>query len=153
MYSKQEAAQLKQEFWTAFGKYMSPVLSADGKKTNWLNYKTGEKHIHFRMDANNKEASIGIEITHKESDLQALYFEQFVLLKHSLTKALEEDWGWQKHIFNEHGQLVSRIFVLKENVNIFDKSEWAALISFFKPRIITLDEFWSTFKYAFESLR
>jgi hypothetical protein len=43
MYSKDQASQLKQEFWTAFGQYMGPVLSAEGLRTNWINYKTGVK--------------------------------------------------------------------------------------------------------------
>jgi hypothetical protein len=81
MYSKQEAAQLRQEFWTAFGQYMSPVLSAEGEKVNWVNYKTGEKDIRFRMSADNKTAEIAIELTHKDAGIQQLYFDQFVELK------------------------------------------------------------------------
>lgn len=153
MYSKQEAVQLKQEFWTAFGKYMSPVLSADGEKINWLNYKTGEKHIYFRMDADNKKASVGIEIIHKDADLLTLYFEQFHQLKPLLKEVLGEEWNWQPQARNEIGQLISRISIAEQNVNIFNKQDWAVLISFFKPRIIALDQFWSTAKYAFESLR
>ena len=57
MYSKSEASQLKQEFWTSFGQYMSPVLSAEGEKLNWINYKTGEKDIFFKMKANNKKST------------------------------------------------------------------------------------------------
>ena len=41
MYTKQEAAQLRKEFWTAFGQYMKPVPTEDGEKVNWINYKTG----------------------------------------------------------------------------------------------------------------
>jgi hypothetical protein len=41
MYTKQEISKQKQAFWTAFGKYMKPVLSADGEEISWLNYKTG----------------------------------------------------------------------------------------------------------------
>ena len=51
MFSKQESSQLKKEFWTAFGLYMKPVPFAEGEKNNWVNYKTGEKHLAFRMDA------------------------------------------------------------------------------------------------------
>ncbi|MGN6618356.1 MAG: DUF4268 domain-containing protein, partial [Ilyomonas sp.] len=54
MYSKQEASQLRQEFWTVFGQYMLPVLSSEGMKISWTNYKTGEKNIYFRMNADNK---------------------------------------------------------------------------------------------------
>ena len=41
MYSKQELSRIREEFWTSFGRYMQPILSADGEKVNWVNYKTG----------------------------------------------------------------------------------------------------------------
>ena len=153
MYSKQEASQLRQEFWTAFGQYMSPVLSGEGEKTNWINYKTGEKDIYFRMNADNKRASIGIELTHKDEGIQALYFEQFQQLKNLLQDALQEEWNWQLHTYNEQGKLISRIYTEINSVSIFKKEDWPQLVSFFKPRIIALDEFWSTAKYAFEAMR
>ncbi len=58
MYSKQEAANLKREFWTVFGQYMRPVLSADGEQINWVNYKTGEKHVFFKCEADSKAARV-----------------------------------------------------------------------------------------------
>lgn len=153
MYSKKEASQLRQAFWTAFGQYMSPVLSADGEKINWLNYKTGEKDVYFRMDADNKTASVGIELTHKDAGVQALYFYQFTELKPALQAALEEEWTWLPHTRDEHGRVVSRIFTSISPVSVFKKEDWAQLISFFKPRITALDSFWSTAKYVFETLR
>lgn len=153
MYSKQDASQIKQAFWTAFGQYMAPVLSAEFSKINWLNYKTGEKDIYFRMDADNKTASISIQLTHKDAGLQELYFQQFQQLKTLLHDALGEQWVWQLHTTTAEGKLLSRIYTQIQNVSIFKKEEWPQLISFFKPRIIALDEFWSTAKYAFEALR
>ena len=153
MYSKQEASQLKQEFWTTFGQYMRPILSAEGKRINWINYKTGEKNIYFRMHADNRKASIAIEITHKDRDVQALYFEQFEQLKTLLHDALQEAWNWRLHTRDEQGKSISRIYTERGDVNIFDKNDWPQLISFFKPRIVALDEFWSTAKQVFESMR
>lgn len=153
MYSKQESRKLKQEFWTTFGQYMSPILSAEGEKINWINYKTGEKNIFFRMNADNENASIGIEITHIDESLQALYFEQFKQLKSLMQNALKEEWFWQLYIKDEDGKTISRIHKSINNVNIFNKNDWSQLISFFKPRIIALDEFWSTSKQIFEAMR
>ena len=153
MYSKQEAARLKQDFWTAFGQYMSPVLSAEGEKVNWINYKTGEKNIAFRMTADNRTASIAIELSHKDREIQQLYFEQFRELKKFMEAATGEEWQWQLHSTGEWGQTVSRIGTYLEGVSIFKKQDWPQLISFFKQRMMALDEFWSTVKYSFESLR
>ena len=60
MYSKKEISLTRQEFWTAFGQYMAPIPSAGGEKINWINYKTGVKHIYFKMEADQKFASIGL---------------------------------------------------------------------------------------------
>jgi hypothetical protein len=152
MYSRQQASQLRQEFWTTFGQYMSPVLSAEGEKVNWINYKTGEKNISFRMHAETKKAIIAIELNHKDEEIQQIYFEQFIQLKNVFQEILKEEWTWQLHNYDENGKPVSRIFKEKNEVSIFQKQDWPALISFFKPRIIALDEFWSSVKYAFESL-
>ncbi len=153
MYSKQEASQLRQEFWTTLGQYMRPVLSAEGEKINWINYKTGEKHISFRMQADNKKATIAIELNHKDQDIRQLYYDQFLQFKNLLNNALKEEWVWQLHDCDENGKQVSRIYKVKSAVSIFQKNDWPELISFFKPRILALDEFWSSVKYAFEALR
>lgn len=153
MYSRQEASQLRHEFWATFGQYMSPILSAEGEKINWINYKTGEKNISFRMHADNKKATIAIELNHKDADIQQIYFEQFLQFKNLLNDAMQEEWNWQLHSYDEHGKLLSRICKEKTGLSIFQKQDWPELISFFKPRIMAMDEFWSQAKYAFESLR
>jgi len=39
------------------------------------------------------------------------------------------------------------------DVNIFKQEDWPKLISFFKPRIIALDEFWSDAQDSFDLFR
>lgn len=153
MYSKDEASQLKQAFWTAFGQYISPQLSAEGLKMNWVNYKTGIKHLYFRMQADKRSATIAIEITHSDPGIQELFFEQFRELKNILHSALGEDWEWELHHKDENRKTISRVFKQLNGVSIFNRNDWPALISFFKPRIIALDEFWSDAKYAFDVLK
>jgi hypothetical protein len=153
MYSKQEASQLRQEFWTTFGQYMNPIVSAEGEKINWINYKTGEKNISFRMYADNKKAIIAVELNHKDKDIQQIYFEQFLQFKNLLHEITSEEWNWQLYTHDEHGKIISKIFIEKAGLSIFQKQDWPELITFFKPSIIALDEFWSQTKYAFESLR
>jgi hypothetical protein len=153
MYSRQEAAQLKQEFWTAFGQYMAPVLSAGGEKINWINYKTGEKNIVFRMEADAKKASIAIELTHKDPEIRELYFEQLLQYKNIFNQAIQEPWTWKENKADEFGKITSKIYKEQTGISIFKKEDWPELISFFKPRIMALDEFWSAVKYGFEALR
>lgn len=150
MYTKQEASALRQAFWTTFGKYMSPVLSADGMKTNWVSYKTGIKYLQFSMEADTKSASIAIVINHPDPVARRRYYQQFVQLRSFFHETLGEQWEWQPEAVNEHGQDISSISVSLQPSNIFDQAQWPAVISFFKPRIMALDEFWCMAKEGFE---
>lgn len=148
MYSKQEVSKLKAHFWTAFGKYMKPVLSADGEPISWLNYKTGIPGVFFKMDADSQQASIAIVIT--QSDLR--FYNQFLNNKSFLETTLGESWQWAPDTMDEYGKTMSTISTRIRQVNVLQIEDWPAIISFFKPRIIALDEFWSMAKYGFEAL-
>jgi len=153
MYTKEEASQLRQAFWTTFGQYIAPQLSAEGLKVSWVNYKTGLKHVYFKMDADKRTARIAIEITHPDTGIQELFFEQFKELKNVLHSYLDEDWDWLLHTRDEYDRTISRIYKETGPLSVFKREDWPGLISFFKPRIIALDEFWSDAKYAFDALK
>ncbi|QNF31454.1 DUF4268 domain-containing protein [Adhaeribacter swui] len=153
MYTREQASQLRQAFWTTFGQYMTPVLSAEGLKANWINYNTGFKNLYFRMKADKKTASIGIEITHADLEIQEFFMEQFMALKNLLHDTVGEEWVWNSHVPDENDRLISRIYKEISPVNVFNRDDWPTLISFFKPRIIALDAFWSDAQYSFEELR
>jgi hypothetical protein len=153
MYTREEASQLRQKFWTTFGQYMAPVLSSEGLRVNWINYNTRLKNVYFRMQADKKTASIAIEITHQDPELQELFFEQFLTLKNYLHETMGEEWKWELHTIDENDKIISRIYTEISPVNIFNKEHWPELISFFKPRIIALDQFWNDAQYSFDELK
>lgn len=153
MYTREEASQLRQAFWTALGQYLSPHFSSDGMKINWVNYKTGIKDVSFRMHADKQKAFIAIELTHPDPDIQELFFEQFLELRHLLHEYVGEEWEWDLHTSNEYGKTISRIYKEISGVSVFNQDDWPTLISFLKPRIIALDDFWSGAQYSFDALR
>lgn len=129
---------------------MRPVKGAEGDTVNWLNYKTGIKHIYFRMDAGQQNASIAIELKHTDTALQQHYFEQLSQLRTILEQITGETWEWQLHTTDEDGNRISRISTSLTAVNIFKEADWPSIISFLKPRIMALDEFWMMVKEQFE---
>lgn len=153
MYSRAEASQLRQAFWTAFGRYMSYHLNSEGQKINWVNYHTGYKDVYFRMDADQKKAGISVQFTHSDSLLRQLYYEKFEELQTLFTEAMGEEWIWEPDWVNEHGKYISKIYIELPGVNIFKQEEWPQIISFLKPRIMALDTFWNEVKDLFEELR
>ncbi len=152
MYTRDQASKIKQQFWTSFGKYMAPVLSAEGEKINWINYKTGIRHLNFKMDATKEEAYISIEIVHKVPAYAQKLFDQFVLLKSFLALNPSYNWQWEPAGQNGNPPTISRIITKLQPCNIFNEKDWPAIISFLKPGIIWLDKFWCTHKIIFEMI-
>ena len=150
MYTPEQASQIRQRFWTSFGKYMAPVLSSENEKVNWINYKTGIPNVNFRMDASKTSAYIGIEILNKNNVEASKIYNQFCLLKPSLEEIVSEQWLWEKMFENESGQRLSRISTTLSGCNVMDENSWPLIISFLKPRMIALDKFWNEYKMIFE---
>jgi len=153
MFTREQSSLIKQEFWTAFGKYMSPVPSAEGLKINWVNYHTRIKDVHFRMNADKKFASICILIQHADPEIQELFYEQFLELKDLLHETLQEEWNWQLRVAGPDGKSITRICKEISDVSVFNRDHWPELITFFKQRIIALDSFWENAKYSFGALK
>lgn len=149
MYSKNEAALIKRTFWTSLGAYLKPVLNADGAKINWVNYKTGVKGIHFRTDVTKRVATVAVELTHPAAGNRMAAFDKLESLKPVFTEMAGEDWAWQREVYDEAGRPISRILVQLDQVNIFNKNDWPAIISFFKQHLIALDAFWMMAKDYF----
>ena len=95
---------------------------------------------------------IGIVITYKDVGIRELYFEQLFELKYVMESIIPGSWQWLLNSEDDNGQPVSIVYDEIEGVSIFNK-KMPKLISFFKPRIVALDEFWNMVKYSFESLK
>jgi hypothetical protein len=153
MYSRQEISKQKQAFWTAFGRYMQPILSAEELPVSWINYKTGVPGISFKMDADHQQVVISILMSSSDISKQQAFYNRLAQMRHMLEETLgETDWQWQSAVPDEYGKTVSSVSKRLKGVSIHRQEDWAAIISFLKPRIIALDAFWSMGKYGFEEL-
>jgi Domain of unknown function (DUF4268) len=150
MYSKEQASKLRQQFWTRFGQYMKPVPGAGGEPVNWLNYKTGKRHISFHLDANKVQASIAIEIKHAGKTEREICYQQFLALKKLMENETGFLWYWEEDVCTSQGEVFSRISQTLHPVNVLNEQDWPAIIAFLKPRIMALDHFWEQVKDGFD---
>jgi Domain of unknown function (DUF4268) len=149
MYTKEEASKVKAQFWTSFGQYMKPIPGAAGLPVNWINYKTGIRQIRFKMDADDKKTTIAIEIDHPQEEQRLRYYNQFLSLKNLLESTTGFTWQWNETLQAEH-KIISSISQQLDDVKVLNQSNWPAIISFLKTRIIALDAFWELVKDGFE---
>ena len=81
MFSKEEATQLRKEFWTSFGKSFP---------RKWLLYNTKIKGVSFKFVADRKKALVCLDIENPDELTNLLYYDQLISLKSLLEKELPE---------------------------------------------------------------
>lgn len=131
MFSKQEAQELKKEFWIAFGKSFP---------RKWLLYDTKIKDFSFKFSADNKKAEVSLDIEIKDELFRNAYYEKIL----SLENILKDEIGdFQKEEFYtlENGKIISRFWVTKENISIYNKNTWQEIFEFFVEKMETLERF------------
>ncbi|QHN64460.1 DUF4268 domain-containing protein [Bergeyella cardium] len=138
MFSKEESARMRQEFWTSFGKSFP---------RKWILYNTKIKGFSFKFHFDTKKAMVLVVI---EGNLEhrIRYFEKMQSLENLLM-----DY-WEDAVFSdsfelENGKEISCVFVEKYGVSIHNKSTWQETMNFLHEKMLKLEEFWLEYEDFF----
>ncbi|MGP1500252.1 MAG: DUF4268 domain-containing protein [Bergeyella cardium] len=138
MFSKEEWARMRQEFWTSFGKSFP---------RKWILYNTKIKGFSFKFHFDTKKAMVLVVI---EGNLEhrIRYFEKMQSLENLLM-----DY-WDDAVFSdsfelENGKEISCVFVEKYGVSIHNKSTWQETMNFLYEKMLKLEEFWLEYEDFF----
>ena len=133
MFSKQEAQQLKTEFWTAFGKAFP---------RKWLLYDTKIKDFSFKFYVDNKKAQVLIDIEHRSDEKRIAYFEKLEALRNILEEDFIKDLIFEKDYTLESGKTISRIWVEKLGVGVSNRNYWDEIFDFYNEKMKALELFY-----------
>ena len=122
MYSKEEAQAIKKEFWTAFGKSFP---------RKWLLYHTKIKDFSFKFYADHKRAEVSIDMEMKDELFRNAYFEKIWSLENILQDELKTELLKDEFYVLENGKIISRFWVEKKGISIYNKSSWQEIFEFF----------------------
>lgn len=136
MFTKQEAQQLRKEFWITFGKSFP---------RKWVLYDTKIKDFSFKFNADPKKAEVSLDIEMNDELFRNAYYEKIW----SLENMLQEEVGdFQKEEFYtlENGKIIARIWVTKENVSIYNKNTWREIFEFFVEKMEGFERFYEDYQ-------
>lgn len=135
MFSKEESARMRQDFWTSFGKSFP---------RKWILYHTKIKEISFKFHFDIKKALVTMDI---EGNLQKRiqYYEKMQALRSILEEYLPEII-YEDSFLLENGKEISRIYVEKQNVCIHNKNTWAETMEFLHTSMLLFEDFWQEYK-------
>jgi len=131
MFSKQEAQQLRKEFWTAFGKSFP---------RKWLLYDTKIKDFSFKFHADNKKAEVSLDIEMKDELFRNAYYNKIWSLESLLEESIG-DFIKEEFYTLENGKVIARIWVEKRDVSIFNKQSWPDIFEFFVEKMGAFENF------------
>lgn len=138
MFSKEEAAQLRKDFWTSFGKSFP---------RKWLLYNTKIKDFSFKFVADKKTALVCLDIESGYKTKNVLLFEQLLELKTILTEDYLPDVIFDELYPLASGKIIHRIYVeYKGDFNIYDKNTWQQVFIFFKEAMNQFEEFYENYE-------
>ena len=132
MFSKEEALQIKKDFWIAF---------AAEYPRKWLLYNTKIKDVTFKFYVDNKKAQVLLDIEPKDEEKRKIYYEKIESLKTILLEDYLDDVIFERNFYLENGKVISRIWVEKTGISINNKNTWPEVFDFFAEKMDAFERF------------
>ena len=132
MFSKEEALQIKKDFWIAF---------AAEYPRKWLLYNTKIKDVTFKFYVDNKKALVLLDIEPKDEEKRKIYYEKVESLKTILLEDYLDDVIFERNFYLETGKVISRVWVEKTGISINNKTTWPEVFDFFAEKMDAFERF------------
>jgi hypothetical protein len=143
MYSKEEAQQIKKEFWTAF---------AEAYPRKWLLYDTKIKDVTFKFYIDNKKAQVLLDIEPKDEEKRKIYYEKIESLKTILHEDYLPEAILERNFYLDNGKVISRIWIEKLNVSLNNRKYWPEIFEFFSETMTKFELFFFEFEEYIKDL-
>ncbi len=139
MFSREESARLRKEFWTSFGKSFP---------RKWVLYNTKIKGFSFKFQADRKHALVCLDIEAEDEVANELLYDQILALRKLLeTEYLPEVIFDDNYMLEDSGKFIRRVYVPYNNkFSIHNKDTWRDCYEFF---VDTMTQF-ELFYYEYE---
>ena len=137
MFSKEESKQIRQDFWTLFGKRF---------QRKWMLYNTGIKDVDFKFSFEDRRAIVSIDFVQDDDFYKEYFFEKFESFKSILRDEVSKDLIFDDHYLLPSGKEIARIYVYKEGVKITKKTDWPLVYEFFHEYMNKFESFYAEYR-------
>ena len=138
MFSREESARIRKEFWVSYGKSFP---------RKWILYNTKIKDFSFKFTADRKVAEVSLDIESVDEAQRELLYDQLLSLKKILETEYLPEVIFDKSYFLDNGKEVSRIYVThQEKFSIHNKDTWRTCYEFFNETMHQFELFWYEFE-------
>ena len=150
MYSKEEAKSLREDFWEAFRSMSARRRLRRKRPARWLQNNTGIKALNLRFHVDREVARVGIDIETKNMEKRLELYEKLESVKKKLEEAMGEPMIWAMEYIRENGKSVSRIYVQREGIDIYNRDTWKEAHQFMFDKMMLLEDFYREYRDFFK---
>ncbi len=150
MYSKEEAKVIREEFWDRFRSLSTRRRTRKKLPGNWMLNNTGVRAMNLRFHVDRKVAQVGIDLETRNMDQRLELYEKLESVRKILEEAMGEPMIWEIEYIRENGKSVSRIYLQKEGVDIYDRETWKDAHNFMFEKMMNLEAFYREYRDFFK---
>jgi len=137
MFSKNEAKQLRQEFWISFGKSFP---------RNWILYNTNVKGLSFKFHFDTKTAYVALCFD-MDPEKQTAYWDKIISHKSILESDFFADILFEKQFqVSDEKNLSAVVVSIKSKVSIHNKDTWKSTMEFLNESMIIFEDFYTLYE-------
>jgi hypothetical protein len=137
MYLKEEAKQVRQQFWTMFGKRYH---------RKWTLYDTKVKDVILKFSFEDTRAIVSLDLTHDDDFFRTYYWEKLESLKTLMCTDVHKELIFDKEYALESGKTISRVYLYMDKVKIQKHTDWPLIHEFFYEHMDKLERFFWEYK-------
>ena len=121
MYTREEAKQLKRDFWNGFDAFCENLPRFKYRKKKWILYNTKIKGVEMKFDATRDGAYVILEFNdqRRREEMFGIVQKYRVVFDQYFADAV-----WQHDFEKPCGTMVSRIYRMQEGLDIHKKEQW-----------------------------
>lgn len=136
MWSKEEAKELRVNFWNGFKRY----CSAHRIYRKWVLTGVKIKSTQLKFYADTEKALVMFQIDHKNDLRRYEVYECFQAYKKLMTQSCGEDLLWCEDYAGVGDRLVSAVYFELKGVNLYEQMDWEKIYAFFVEKMPLLEE-------------
>jgi hypothetical protein len=146
MLTKDDAKQLRLQFWSEFNEYSIRKKKRMRKPLKWIMNNTGIKQFKLKFSFDEERATIGMDVETRNLDKRIEVFGKLERLKTVMETAIGQPLIWELEHTLSTGKSISRVYLELKNVNIYRKEDWSVVMDFFYKNMLILEKVYSEYK-------
>lgn len=139
MYNKDEAKQLRLDFWNEFRDYSAQLDYLKPQRGRWMLYYTGIKGVALKFDVERHMIRVALEMNHRQEEQRLDLYEQLLKYKVIIEATFGQGLIWDYVFTTSSGNEVCRLYVENEQYDFHKREDWQQMFAFMANNMIKLE--------------